>query len=72
MKKEVKCMTKADIHHQDKRLEKALEKHLPKFNGDKENVKDFFKDLKKKGSSFYILRIVNINVKSGNQCFYCV
>jgi integrase len=44
-------MTKADIHHQDKRLEKALEKHLPAFNGDREDVKEFLNQLTVEGLS---------------------
>jgi site-specific recombinase XerD len=75
---EVKEMTKADIHYQEKRLEKALEKHLPTFNGDKEDVKEFLNQLTVEGLSaarinkyIYTLsvlrRMLNVDFKSASE-----
>jgi hypothetical protein len=41
----------ADIHHQDKRLEKALGKRLPEFGDDREAVKEFLAQLILEGLS---------------------
>lgn len=38
-------MAKADIHHQDRRLQLQLSKQLPKFNGDREIVEEFLNKL---------------------------
>jgi site-specific recombinase XerD len=38
-------MTKADIHNQDRRLEVALKKKLPEFNGDRKTVEEFLDKL---------------------------